>query len=262
MVSLSILASSSKGNGYLLETPNSRILIDPGIRYKKIIRHLSAMNVPVESIKAVFITHEHTDHVAGLPILLKKMPFPLYCNTLTWKALKKSMGLEDKAVDWRPFESGSRYLLDEIEIESFPIPHDAADPVGFLFHHHRGTIGLLTDLGYVTKLVKEKITPCHTLLLESNYDMDLLQADRKRPWSVKQRILSRHGHLSNEATASIACDLAKKGLKKLFLAHLSEDCNRVELAETTVKNRILSSSLPLPHVQAIDPLKPSLQIVL
>ncbi|QSR89353.1 MBL fold metallo-hydrolase [Methylacidiphilum caldifontis] len=262
MVRLSVLASGSKGNGYLLETEKSRVLIDPGIRCKQILDHLSRLAISLESITAVFITHEHADHVAGLPVLLKKLPLPLYCNTLTWKSLKKAMGWEDKAVNWKPFESSSRFLLDEIEIESFPVPHDAADPVGLLFHHRHGTIGLLTDLGYITKLVKEKIIRSHTLILESNYDMNLLQADKKRPWSVKQRILSRHGHLSNEASSLIACDLAREGVKNLFLAHLSEDCNRVELAETTVKNKILSSKLPIPHIQAIDPAHPFLQITL
>ncbi|TFE69508.1 metal-dependent hydrolase [Methylacidiphilum sp. Yel] len=262
MVSIRVLASGSKGNAYLLETEKFRFLLDPGIRFKHLAIQLANLNIPLESINGIFITHEHSDHVIGLPVLLKRIPFPLYCNELTWKSLKKMMDLKEKAVDWQPFEPGCKIVLDEIEIESFPVPHDAADPVGFLFHHSNGTIGLLTDLGYITKLVREKILSVHTMILESNHDLSLLQADTKRPWSVKQRIISRHGHLSNEATAEIAAQLVKEGTQNLFLAHLSEDCNRTDLAESTVKNKILSAGLPLPYIQAINPANPALQIVL
>ena len=127
---------------------------------------------------------------------------------------------------WRLFESGATLDLGDLKINSFSVPHDAYDPVGFMFYHALGNIGFLTDLGYATKLVIERVRQARALVLEANHDLRLLQEDTKRPWSVKQRILSRHGHLSNDAAAEVAAEVVTDVMEDLYLGHLSADCNR------------------------------------
>ena len=127
--------------------------------------------------------------------------------------------------NWRLFESGATVELGDLKINSFSVPHDAYDPVGFMFYHALGNIGFLTDLGYATKLVIERVRQARALVLEANHDLKLLQEDTKRPWSVKQRILSRHGHLSNDAAAEVAAEVVTDLMEDLYLGHLSADCN-------------------------------------
>ncbi len=233
MLRLTILASGSSGNASLLETEKHRWLIDAGISARRLEERLQARGVDPASLSGVFLTHEHADHSRGLRVFLRRHSLPLYCNELTWLALA-----EESKVDWRPLETAARLEWEDLEVESFPVPHDAADPVGFLFHHRTGTVGLVTDLGYATRLVLEKIGLCRVLLLEANYDPALLQADSRRPWSVKQRILSRHGHLSNESAAQIATEMARRRLETVVLGHLSEDCNRPDLAQRAIRERL------------------------
>jgi phosphoribosyl 1,2-cyclic phosphodiesterase len=126
-------------------------------------------------------------------------------------------------------------------VETFAVPHDAYDPVGFLFQHALGAVGFLTDLGYATKLVIERVRRARALVLEANHDVGLLQRDLKRPWSVKQRILSRHGHLSNEAAAALATQIAGANLEDIFLGHLSEDCNSPAEARRVVGEQLAAN---------------------
>ncbi len=233
MLRLTILASGSGGNAALLETERGRWLIDAGISARRLEERLQAKGVEPASLAGVFLTHEHADHSRGLRVFLQRHSLPLYCNELTWLALG-----EEERIDWRRLETATRLELEDLEVESFPVPHDAADPVGFLFHHPAGTVGVVTDLGYATRLVLEKIGLCRALLLEANHDLALLQADSRRPWSVKQRILSRHGHLSNESAAQIAAEMAQRKLEAVVLGHLSEDCNRPELAERAIRDHL------------------------
>ncbi|VVM08319.1 Putative metallo-hydrolase YycJ [Methylacidimicrobium cyclopophantes] len=237
MLRLTILASGSSGNAALLETEKSRWLVDAGISARRLEERLRAVGVDPGSLSGVFLTHEHADHARGLRVFLRRHSLPLYCNELTWLALA-----EEKTIDWRRLETARRLELGDLEIESFPVPHDAADPVGFLFHHGTGTVGLVTDLGYATRLVLEKMSQCRALLLEANHDPALLQADSRRPWSVKQRILSRHGHLSNQSAAQIAVEMARRSLQEIVLGHLSEDCNRPELVERAIRERMEQES--------------------
>jgi len=123
-------------------------------------------------------------------------------------------------------------------VDTFSVPHDANDPVGFLLHTPSGNIGVLTDLGHATKLVVERVRAANVLLLEANHDLKMLQDDPRRPWSLKQRILSRHGHLSNDGAADLVEQVASPGLARLYLGHLSRDCNRPELAQQTVADKL------------------------
>ena len=134
--------------------------------------------------------------------------------------------------------SGSTLDLGDLQINSFSVPHDAYDPVGFMFYHALGNIGFLTDLGYATKLVVERVRAARALVLEANHDIGLLRDDQKRPWSVKQRILSRHGHLSNDAAAEVAVEVVTDRMEDLYLGHLSSDCNSPLQARTTVGSKL------------------------
>ncbi len=235
MLRFTVLASGSSGNCAYLETPASRLLIDAGVSGRRIEQSLAALDRSLSGVEAVFLTHEHGDHVAGLAVVAKKRGIPVWCNPKTMEFLRPTLPGYDK---WRLFETGETLSLGDLTIETFPISHDAYDPVGYLFHHDRGSIGFLTDLGHATKLVIERVRRARALVLEANYDLALLHADTKRPWAVKQRILSRHGHLSNEAAAELAAQIAGDKLEDLFLGHLSADCNRPEVAARVVGDRL------------------------
>ena len=129
--------------------------------------------------------------------------------------------------------------MGDVLVDTFSVPHDAYDPVGFLIHTLACKIGFLTDLGHATRLVVERVRPANILVLETNHDLKLLQDDTRRPWSIKQRIASRHGHLSNDAAAQVAEQIVSADLQHLYLGHLSGDCNRPELAHATVSQRLL-----------------------
>jgi len=139
-------------------------------------------------------------------------------------------------------------MIRDIGIETFSVPHDAYDPVGFALTAGKSKIGFLTDLGYATRLVIERIRQSNVIVLETNHDLKLLQNDTKRPWSVKQRILSRHGHLSNEAAAELTKEIVTDNLRQLYLGHLSRDCNSPELAFQTVSTML--GTIGAMHVSA------------
>jgi len=232
---MTILGSGSSGNCAYLETDHTRILIDAGLSGRQIRQRLLAIGRAPEGLDGILITHEHSDHIQGLTMIAAKLDVPIYCNRLTKEAIAVQAG---GRFDFRIFNTGSTFDVGEVQVDTFSVPHDAYDPVAFLVHTDSGNIGFLTDLGYATKLVIERLRAANVLLLETNHDVKLLQDDTRRPWSVKQRILSRHGHLSNEAAAGVAEEIVSAGLRQLYLAHLSSDCNRLELA-----HRVLSRSL-------------------
>jgi phosphoribosyl 1,2-cyclic phosphodiesterase len=219
----------------LLEAPKISVLIDAGLSGRKIIENLALLGKNLGDIAAVLLTHEHTDHTAGLPVLANRHNIPVYANALTVKALQSLM---PKYRDWRIFETGAEIDLGGLRVESFSVPHDAQDPVGFVAHAAGCSVGFLTDLGYATRLVLDRVQGVDALLLEANYDLDLLRGDTKRPWPTKQRIMARHGHLSNEAAAAVAAQVAHAGLRHIFLGHKSVDCNTHELAERAVGGKL------------------------
>ncbi len=241
MLRFTILGSGSSGNCAFLETEGARVLIDAGFSGKQINERLQKIGRSLHDVQAVFITHEHSDHVMGLPVLTKRHGIPVYCNRKTADALRPDLAAYQ---GWRFFDTGQSVPFGDLTIDTFAVPHDAYDPVGFVFHHKLGSVGFLTDLGYATKLVLERVRCSRALVLEANHDLHLLQEDTKRPWAVKQRILSRHGHLSNDAAAEAAAQLIHSGMEDIYLGHLSSDCNRPELAVKTVRDRLERDSLP------------------
>lgn len=226
---LSVLGSGSAGNSVVFGTSETGYwLVDTGLSAKQVTLRLEAVGVSLEQINGILITHEHKDHVGGLPVFLKKCPVKVYVSVMTHEYLTSQLGIE---ADWAVFEPGQRFEVDGLEVEAIRIPHDATDPVGFIFQRESWKIAVMTDLGYVSESLMNRLMGVELMYLESNYDVKLLELDQKRPWSIKQRISSRHGHLSNEQAVELLSSLEKAGLKKVALGHLSSDCNTPKCIE-------------------------------
>jgi len=234
-VRLTILGSGSAGNCAYVETDETRLLIDAGFSSRQIRKRLAAIGRVPENLSAILITHEHSDHVQGLASLAEKLRVPVYCNRDTKEAIEYQLQVR---LDARLFSTGASFEVGDVLAESFSIPHDAQDPVGFLLRTTAGNIGFLTDLGHVTRLVLDRVRAANVLVLEANHDVKMLQDCPHRPWSLKQRILGRHGHLSNEAAADAAEQILSAELRHLYLGHLSRQCNRPELAFGVMQERM------------------------
>jgi phosphoribosyl 1,2-cyclic phosphodiesterase len=224
-----MLGSGSAGNSALVTTNHCKILVDGGLSARQLVLRLAECGVAPEQLDGVLLTHEHTDHICGLEVLCRKFDVPIYCNRLTTEALRCN-GLLDRHRNWRIFATGSEFSICDVTVQTFPVPHDAVDPIGFAFHAGSGGLGFITDLGYATKMIIERLRQVQTLVIETNHDEKLLQKDTHRPWPVKQRIQSRHGHLSNAAAATVIEELSPGKIKCVVLGHLSRDCNTPELA--------------------------------
>lgn len=229
-----ILGSSSGGNCGLLSTGNTKVLVDVGFSAKRICEMLCSVDESIENIDAVFLTHEHSDHAQGIRGLAKRADLPIFANRDTADAVQSKL---TKRPNWQIFQTGTTFHFRDIEIRSFSIPHDAYDPVGYTFHWGedgdlftpRQGLGWVTDLGYVPEHVRERMLTVETLVLEANYDEALLEADERRPWSTKQRIRGRHGHLSNDAAYKVLNELGNTSrLREVIIAHLSKDCNSID----------------------------------
>jgi phosphoribosyl 1,2-cyclic phosphodiesterase len=235
-VQFTILGSGSGGNCAYLEAGETRLLIDAGFSARQIRERLAGIGRAPEGLTGILVTHEHGDHIQGLGTLCAKTGTTIYANRFTREAIEREFS--GARLNFAVFETGGAFTLGEVEVQTFSVPHDAMDPVGFLLRTSVGNIGFLTDLGHATKLILERVKSANVLVLEANHDLKLLQDDTRRPWSLKHRILSRHGHLSNEAAAEVAAQLANPDLHRIYLGHLSRDCNRPELAHRAVFGRL------------------------
>ncbi len=243
-VQLTILGSGSAGNCAYLETDETRLLIDAGFSARQTRKRLATISRGPEGLNGILITHEHSDHINGLAVLAAELNVPVYCNRETRLAMEFQLRCK---LDCRIFATGASFEIGDVTVDTFTIPHDAADPVGFLVHTTAGNIGFLTDLGHATKLALERVRAANVLLLETNHDLKLLQ-DSSRPWSLKQRIAGRHGHLSNEDAANVIEEIMSADLRQLYLGHLSRECNRPELAHRVILERL--HKIGATHVQA------------
>src|SRR5213080_5588979 len=232
-----MLGSGSAGNSALVATDHCKILIDGGLSARQIVLRLEQCGVMAEQLDGVLLTHEHGDHVCGLEVLCRKFAVPIYANAQTAEAVRCD-GALNRHRNWRIFRTGAEFSICDITIQTFPVPHDAVDPVGFAFYAGAGGLGFITDLGYATKMIVERLRQVHTLVIETNHDEKLLQGDPHRPWPVKQRIMSRHGHLSNTAAASVIEQLLPGKIERVVLGHLSRDCNTPELATAAVRSQM------------------------
>ena len=242
MLHLTILGSGSQGNSALVSDGSTRLLIDAGLSCKQLCLRLESLGVDPASLDGILLTHEHGDHVRGLKVLLRKCEVPIYCNLQTREAMN---GTSPESAKWKIFESGNSFEVGRIEIETFRVAHDAAEPVGYVLRDRQSRLGILSDVGWITNLVRSRLAGVHTLFVEANYDETMLQNDTIRPWSTKQRIASRHGHLSNDQTAELAATLAADGLGQIVLGHLSRDCNSPEMAIGTVRKAPGCGAMPI-----------------
>jgi phosphoribosyl 1,2-cyclic phosphodiesterase len=224
MVRLTVLGSGSSGNCAVVSTGQTTLLIDAGLSAKQICLRLAAAGLSIDDLDGILLTHEHQDHTGGLEVLSSKRSLPLYSTALTQEAVSGSLKFRTPPA-WRIMPTGSPFEFRDLHIECFSVPHDAVDPVGFVIADEESRLGVLSDVGFVTNLIKERLTNSDTLFIEANYDTQLLEADTKRPWPTKQRISSRHGHLSNDQAAELLEAIAHPGLHHVLLGHLSDDCN-------------------------------------
>ena len=242
-----VLASGSSGNCIYVESPTTAILLDAGLSARQTLLRLNRAGLDPDKLRAICISHEHSDHSTGVARLHKKYGWELYANSDTARAVDRA-GL----LSWNLFRSGSPFAIGDIDILPFSLPHDAYDPVGFVLRRGNARIGVATDLGIPTQLARQQLRGCQLVILEANHDEMLLQSS-PRPWALKQRIRSHQGHLSNMAAAEMLVDIAGDTLQKVFLAHLSRECNDLGLALRTVRRHLAEAGLDHIHVLPTHP---------
>jgi phosphoribosyl 1,2-cyclic phosphodiesterase len=217
-----VLGSGSGGNSAVVECGGLRLMIDAGLSAKQLNLRLGMLGIEPASLDGILLTHENGDHVRGLNVFLKQHPLPVFATSQTSHVVRET-GIAGGT--WKTFETGQTFALGDCEIRSFSIQHDAVDPVGFVIGHATRRFGFVSDVGHVTRSMTECLSNLHGLFVEANYDEEMLDADTKRPWPIKQRICSRHGHLSNHQVAELIRGIAHAGLGRVVLGHLSSDCN-------------------------------------
>lgn len=232
----SILASGSTGNSFYLETPKKRFLVDAGLSGKKIVNLLSEIDRKPEDLDAIFVTHEHKDHIHGVGVLARKYDLDIYANEKTWSAMDKALGKLDVSQK-HIFSENSVMTFGDLDIESFSVSHDAISPQFYRFMKDDKSFVMLTDTGYVSDRMAGIIENADAYLIESNHDINILRAG-SYPWSTKQRILSDLGHLSNEDGAAAMIRSLGSRTKKIYLGHLSKENNIKELAHLTMVEQL------------------------
>lgn len=243
-VTLCILGSGSSGNCTYLAGGGTGILIDAGLSLRETEKRLQeAVGADLSSVSAVCLTHEHSDHTAGLVALHRRHGVPVYANSGTCRAMEETGGGE---VAWNVFQTGFPFRIGGLQVEPFSVSHDAVDPVGYVVSDGDVRIGVVTDMGVGTGLVQMRLQPCDVVVIESNHDVALLRGS-SRPWTLKQRIMGRQGHLSNADAAKLLARLAGSRLRRVYLAHLSVDCNRPHLAVQEAERSLRSCGAP--HVE-------------
>ena len=264
-ISVTMLASGSRGNCAIVSSSRTKILVDAGLSCRETFKRMKAQGDDPHSLAAILITHEHCDHIYGLATLGKKLRIPVFMTCAThqaWaRALRNEKGEKPHLEKFERFESGHRFQVGDIEVKPFTIPHDAADPVGFTFRAEGIKVGVATDLGYLPVSVRDHLRGCDVLVLESNHDLEMLRVG-PYPWSVKQRVMSRVGHLSNDALADFFSGDYDNSAAFVVLAHLSEHNNHPEIARREAEkalaargglfqNRVLLAS----QTEALEPIR-------
>jgi phosphoribosyl 1,2-cyclic phosphodiesterase len=250
----SVLASGSTGNAFYIESNKEKILVDAGLSGKKLDSLFEKAHLNPREISRILVTHEHSDHIKGLGIIARKYNLPIYANEKTWKAMERSIGkltTDQKFV----FNLEEVKTFGDMDVESFGVSHDAVEPQFYTFYSGGKKVALVTDLGYVSERIKKTIEDADAYIFEANHDVDMLRMGRY-PWSVKQRILSDSGHVSNEDSGLAIADVINNNTKRVYLAHLSLDNNMKDLARMSVSNILEERGIHL-EICDTDPKEPT-----
>lgn len=231
------LSSGSSGNCQYIETKETKILIDAGFSGKKIEELLGEINVNPKDLDAILVTHEHIDHSKGVGILSRRHNIPVYANAKTWESMEKIIKTV-KIENTKVFKTNKNIHIKDVLIHPFNLSHDALEPVGYIVFSGKKKLSFITDTGWVNEGVKKKISNSHLYFMESNHDVKMLM-EGGYPWSLKKRIISPHGHLSNDDAGSILSEILRGENEIVLLAHLSKDNNDPNLAYNTVRNALI-----------------------
>ncbi len=237
--------SGSSGNCTYIESESGAILIDAGVSMKKIFEKLSRISRKPQFIKAIFVTHEHIDHILSVGSIARKLSIPVYATKNTWRAMYKSIGKIEKDFI-KPVEYDEGIDIDDITVSAFKIPHDAADPVGYKIKCGNSNFAVATDIGEMNDSIFLALSGCGGVLLESNHDVNML-LNGSYPYNLKQRIRGKFGHLSNEEAAITCSRLVSSGVSKILLGHLSEENNTPEIALDSARCSILKCGVKIPE---------------
>ncbi len=235
------IASGSSGNCIYAGTEESGVLIDVGISMKRIVEGLARQSLSLENIRAILITHEHTDHISGLGPVLRRAPIPVYATADTIEAIWTKNNMKNISSElFHSIRPGEEMELARMLISPFSISHDAVDPVCYTIEYENRKLGIATDMGCYSDEIIQNLASCHSVLLEANHDINLLQVGHY-PYSLKMRILGDKGHLSNDASARLIREILHPGLQHIILGHLSKENNFPELAYQTVSYELEQS---------------------
>ena len=237
----SVLASGSSGNAIYVENDEHAFLVDAGLSGRKMEELFASVDRNMKKLSGILVTHEHSDHIKGLGILARKYNVPIYANEKTWMAmdpLVRKIPLEQRF----HFDMETVKTFGSIDIQSFAVSHDAADPMFYVFHENGRKLVLITDTGYVSDRMKGHIQGADSFVFESNHDVGMLQMGRY-PWSVKRRILSDVGHVSNEDAAVAMSEVVEQKPTRMYLSHLSKDNNMKDLARMSVSQTLQSCGI-------------------
>ncbi len=228
------LASGSKGNALFLGTEKTRILIDAGLSAKAIADRLSQIDIDPKTLQAILVTHEHTDHIAGLAVLAHRLNIPVLANAETAKGIIAALGSRPR---FKIFATGETFCFGDLEVHPFSIPHDTFDPVAFTITCRDIKMGICADLGHVTSMVQKQLEGCDFLYLEANHQISMVHSCA-RPQVYKNRVLGKQGHLSNDECGKLLERLHHPRLQHVYLAHLSSECNTPEVALDVVRRHL------------------------
>ncbi len=238
---LCVLSSGSKGNAIYIEHGVSALIIDQGLSHKELKRRMTLRALDINRVVSILVTHEHSDHVNGVGVTSRALGIPVYA---TAGSLERMKNILNGSENYFTIESGVPFTIGTFDILPYSVSHDANDPVQFRITAGKKTAAIATDIGYVSTLVTERIKDVDILVIESNYDLEMLKKG-SYPWHLKQRIMGKHGHLSNRNTAELLFNLCRKRTPKVILAHLSEENNRPEIAELTIRELFEQFDQPL-----------------
>jgi phosphoribosyl 1,2-cyclic phosphodiesterase len=245
------LFSGSSGNSLFVGAEDTRILIDAGLSGRTVCQALGSIGILPDTLDAILVTHEHSDHIKGIGILSRRYHLPVYANERTWNIMDGQLGAIPAGCR-RIFDTGTSFYIKSLEVQPFAIPHDAVDPVGYRVFYGGHSIATATDVGHMAGSVLANLSGADLILLESNHDPEMLRNNEHYSAQLKKRILGKHGHLSNSDCAEALVKLYRTGVRHAILGHLSKENNTPELALRTVCDGVAGAGISLNEEMYID----------